>query len=165
MLLFNLRTIRRFARSIVSPRIFLRFYLCLTCCTDRWNQFYLFYRIVRLLPIVQIRCFQAAYLYLSGFRIGAAMQFQGGVIRDNAVATQARGCKKNRLTDHAVASGCLGTDVNTPRAIRLMLPTRRCWPNIAETVLSCGDRPTAVAYSARFKTGCALKREQIRIET
>ncbi len=34
-------------------------------------------------------------MYLSGFRIGgAAMQFQGGVIRDNAVATQARGCKK-----------------------------------------------------------------------
>ena len=95
-------------------------------------------------------------MYLSGFRIGTAMQFQGGVICDNAAVTQARGCKKP-IDEYVVASACLGTEANTPRAIRLMLPTRRCWPNIAETVLSCRDRPTAAAYSARLNGMSAKK--------
>ena len=44
-------------------------------------------------------------MYLSAFRIGTAMlQFQGGVIHDNADATQARGCK----IPIDGARGCIG---------------------------------------------------------
>ena len=135
---------------------------------------YLLYRSLKLiLPILpdrSVAAYSANLLFSRGILVPLGLPYRRGQCNSKAewyaimLLLRGREAARNRLTAHVAALACLGTEANTPRAIRLMLPARRCWPNVAETVLSCGDRPTA-AYSAQLKTGCALKREQIRIET
>ena len=97
-------------------------------------------------------------LHVMPLRVGVAVAAQGPSDRRSCRHWRRREAARKRSTDHVAASACLGTEAKTPRAMRRMLPAWRCWLSIAVTTLSSGRRPTAAAYSARRKTGLALKK-------
>ena len=97
-------------------------------------------------------------LHVKCLGVGTAVQLQGGVKGDRAIRTQAGGCQKAAGRPRRRV-GMLGYRCKTPRSMRRRLPILRCWLSIDITTLSSEWWPTAAAYSARQKTGCALKKD------
>ncbi len=58
---------------------------------------------------------------------------------------RSREAARKRSIDQVSALACLGTEANTPRAMRRMLPAFRCWASMLLTTLSLGARPIARA--------------------